>query len=176
MLSSKLKIASSVVFISTLIGCGGGGSSSSGNSSVGSNTSTDNSEVTQVTTVETEITQDNEVTVMRMADLIASDDFEFTNKEQVDVALDLESELIDISQTGARAYVSIYEQYQVLPSGQFYPDAASRVVAGELQDGQFNQRFTAFNDDSSYLIEVWFYNGEPAMQKVQMLVNNKLTW
>ncbi|GLS91279.1 hypothetical protein GCM10007916_23480 [Psychromonas marina] len=177
MLISKIKITSSALFISTLLGCGGGGggSSSAGSASVDSD-STAVSTATQITTPVVEQLDVVESEALRMSELIASDDFQFTSKQQVNVSLDLDNLLAANNQTDARAYVSVYSQYQLLPSGQYYPDASSRVVAGDLQNGQFNQDFIAFNDSDSYLIEVWFYDGEPALQKQQVLLNNQLTW
>ena len=86
-------------------------------------------------------------------------------------------DLLDLnSQTGLRAYVSIYREYKLLSSGQFYPDPSSRVLARELYDGQFNHSFIALNNQSAYLIEVWFYNGKQPIQKEKIIIANILTW
>lgn len=112
---------------------------------------------------------------VEMSELRATADFNFSDKKQVTVSLDLTTVLELNQQTGERAYISIYAEYQLL-AGRFYPDSSTRVLAGELQNGLFNHSFVALNNQSSYLIEVWFYNGETALQKEQQIIGNNLSW
>lgn len=171
----KAKKVSTLLLISTLIGCGGGSGGGAAPTSTTVNVDNNQVESEQIEPVTNAVLPVIE-TDLRMSDLVASDDFKFTNKQQVQVSLDLSELLAVNNQTGKRAYVSVYRDYQRLPSGQFYPLSESRLLAGELNNGQFNHAFVAMNNQSEYLIEVWFYNGDPAIQKQQMLVNNTLTW
>jgi len=111
-----------------------------------------------------------------MSLLVANSEFDFTSKQQIDVTLDLIEELSYTDKIDQRAYVSIYRDYQLLDSGTFYPNASSRIIGGDLQNGIFNHSFVSLNNQSSYLVEVWFYNGEEPIQKEIEVVGNSLTW
>ena len=160
MLNTKVVISG--VFIFSLMGCGGGGGG-------GSSSSTP---VDETPVVEDPVSVLPEEASIDIVDLRASDDFTFTSKDEIDVSLDLSSDL----DSDERAYVSVYSDYSVLDSGEFYADASSRVVAGNLQDSAFNSSFTSLTDQSTYLIEVWSYSGEKPLQKEQTVVDSKLTW
>jgi len=168
---SKVKNITILVLLSTLIGCGGGGGGGAATPPA-STVIVENNE-TVVNTVEVVQVADTE---LPMSELIASADFTFTNKQQINVALDLSELLAVNNQTGQRAYVSIYGDYQLLPSGEIFPQASSRVLAGDLINGQFNHAFIAMNNQNEYLIEVWFYNGQPAIQKQEKVIDNRLSW
>jgi len=113
---------------------------------------------------------------VEMDELRASADFSFSDKNQITVSIDIAKLLAENGQTGARAYLSIYSDYRLLPTEKFYPDASSRVLAGDLSDGTFNQSFVALNEQSDYLIEVWFYNGEQPLQTEKAVIKNSLIW
>lgn len=154
MLNNKIEVAICTLFILNIVGCGG----SSGESTISSSNS-----------IELEA-------IAEMRELVASEDFNFINKYEVTVSLDLTEALDFNDQSGSRAYVSIYGDYQLLTSGIFYPDPSSRVLAGELNNGVFKHSFTALNNHTSYLLDVWFYNGEQPIQKELTLIENNLTW
>lgn len=165
MFNFTIKIAVSVLFMFQLIGCGGSGGGS------------DQAVVTVDDTLTDEETQVLiDAAKVEMGQLVADEAFEFTNKQQINVALDLTDELALNNQTGQRAYVSIYRDYQLLASNEFYPDASSRVIAGELQNGLFNHVFTNLDDQSDYLIEVWFYDGEKPIQQEKSIISAGLIW
>ncbi|WP_413701788.1 hypothetical protein ACLKMH_09720 [Psychromonas sp. KJ10-10] len=63
-----------------------------------------------------------------------------------------------------------------LNTGRFYPDSSSRVISGALDRGIFTESFTAINQQSAYLIEIWFYDGSEPQQEVITLINNELVW
>jgi len=176
------KIVFIIVFTFSLIGCGGGGgdSKSSSGGSVAPSDDTETSEVDgdKVVAVEVEevyVEAPPEATV-EMSELVASNDFSFTSKAEIEVNLDLSEELTSSGQSDLRAYVSVYSDYTLLSNGQFYADSSSRVVAGELNDDQFTSTFTSLQDQSSYLIEVWFYNGDQPLQKEQQIDHDTLIW
>ena len=160
MLNTKVVISS--VFIVSLMGCGGGGGG-------GDSTPTPEPEAP---VIEDPVLALPPVADVAIADLKASDDFTFTSKEEIEVSLDLSSEVT----SGERAYVSVYSDYTLLDSGEFYPNSASRVVAGSLDDGKFSSAFTSLNSQSTYLIEIAYYTGEAPLQKEQTVADNSLTW
>lgn len=169
---SKVKHVTIFAIISTLIGCGGGGSGGGTATTPVDTVIAENNE-TMVNSVENIQVADTE---LAMNELIASDNFTFTNKQKINVELDLTQLLTDNNQTGQRAYVSIYADYQLLPSGEIFPQSSTRVLAGDLINGQFNHDFVAMNNQNEYLIEIWFYNGQPAIQKQEKVIANRLTW
>ncbi len=153
-------ISSSLIF-----SCGGGGDSAPQTSSVHSSppaaATSNNSSV--VATVDTKSDK-------TMQELVAADDFSFTNKQAIQVSISLPEYQEE------RAYISVYSDYQQLKSKRYYPNASSRTLAGGLQQGQFNHSFVTLNKQSSYLVEVWFYDGRDALQKEIVLSNNELSW
>ena len=177
MLNKNIKSVGVFLSLSILIGCGGGGGGSDGSvaSSSESVSQTETISVTEVVTEEpnNEI-QSNTQAELKMSELQAETNFTFSSKNQIEVSIDVNSLLVESDQVGERAYLSIYRDYTILPSGQFYPDSSSRVLAGELSGGVFNQSFVALNNQSSYLVEVWFYNGEKPIQEELSLIANEL--
>jgi len=110
-----------------------------------------------------------------MKDLVASKDFTFTNKAMVTVSLDLSERLAQSGQLNERAYVSIYSQYTMLEDGRFSPTEGARVTAGGMKKGLFKSRFTRFNGQSTFLIDITFSNGDDPIQLEQTVVANTLT-
>lgn len=140
--------------------CGGGG----GDSGSDNNTSpppADN------TIIEQEETPDP---IAELKNLVIDDDFSFTTKEQVSLTVSLDE------YAGQRAYVSLYSDYRQLPSGEYYPVADSRVIAGNLQQGEFNQVFTHLKQQQNYLAEIWLYDLSPPLQRELTLKENTLSW
>lgn len=149
----------------TLSGCGG---ASSGSSSASVQQQEQVSEGgNEPGSAEAEAAMDN---------LVASEEFEFINKNQIVVDLDLSAELANLGMLEQRSYVSIYGAYHELESGDYYVQNANRLLAGDLQDGYFQSLFTRFGEQQQYLVEVWFYNGQPPLQKLVMVQDNRLTW
>jgi hypothetical protein len=172
----KIKILSLLIISSMLFACGGG---SSGNNvtdnSVTSDTGVttdDSATISDSNTPNSE--NDSELTIndsdMTMKLLIAPSKFLFISKENIEVSIsapELEAQ---------RAYISVYSDYQQLPSGRFYPNDNTRTIAGNLIEGKFEGAFISLNDQPIYLVEVWLYDGQDALQKELTISNNKLTW
>ena len=112
----------------------------------------------------------NTKATVTMQELVAADDFLFTTKQSIQVSVSLAEYKIE------RAYISIYSDYQQLPSGRYYPNASSRTIAGNLQQGEFENSFFSLGKQSTFLVEVWLYDGQDPLQKELTLVNNKLVW
>jgi len=180
------KVMLSALFMSSLMGCGGGGGDdpdSIDTAESSSNETLTNDDIAVIEVDRVVAVQQEEVYVeppalatIEMDELIASDDFDFTSKEEITVALDLSDTLSESGQLGLRARVSIYSEYTLLSNGQFYPTQKSLVIAGDLDNGQFNSSFTRLKDQSEYLIDVWFYNGDAPIQQQQTIAANSLVW
>lgn len=143
-----------VYFTALLIGCGG---SKSGN----------NPQVTEPISTIPEVQTDP---VAQMNALIADKDFEFTNKQQISVNVNLKN------YADMLAYVSVYTNFKLLETGVYYPMPDSRVVSGYLRRGQFSQQFTDLKNQQNYLIEIWFYDLSSPLQKELSVTNSELIW
>ena len=111
-----------------------------------------------------------------MKDLVTSKDFTFINKSNVIVTLDLSELLTKSGQLDQRAYLSVYSKYTVLENGELSPTEGSRVTAGRMKNGLFNSRFTRFNAQSTFLVDIAFYNGDEPIRLEQTVVENTLTY
>ena len=165
-LTSKTAI---LFILSALVTACGGGGGNGGGASVDTNVEAD--PVLPVVVIDNSLggAASTKATVT-MQELVAADDFLFTNKQSIQVSLSL-SEYEE-----QRAYISVYGDYQQLPSGRYYPDSNSRTIAGTLQQGEFESSFIALNQQATFLVEIWFYDGQDAIQKEITLANNKLSW
>jgi hypothetical protein len=149
-----LRKRSSLLFFPLLLsGCGSGGE-------------TENSVV-----VDSSVEQKPaEAEPLEMNALVAEANFRFTTKTNVQVKITLND------YQDQRAYVSIYSGYHHLDSGRYYPDSATKIIAGALQKGMFSQAFIGLNNQQQYLVEVWLYDGSEPLQKELLLNNSQLTW
>lgn len=160
MLNAKVVISG--IFIVSLMGCGGGGG----------DTPPASIPEDETPVIEDPVTVLPEEASVAISELKASEDFTFTSKEEVEVSLDLANEV----DTDTRAYVSVYSDYTLLDSGDFYANGSSRVVSGSLEDGQFSSAFISLDGQDTYLIEIAYYTGEAPLQKEQTVTDNSLTW
>lgn len=167
----NIKRTFGLLLASMLIGCGGSDGESSGadGGTGGASAAIEDKQVTPAAV-------DSVKSALEMSELYADPDFDFSSKETVLSSLNLsDSTLLNAAQK-QRAYVSIYRDYQLLPSGRYHPDANSRVLSGALVDGVFDNSFIGLNNQSTYLIEVWFYDGELPLQKEVTVMDGHLTW
>jgi hypothetical protein len=166
----NIKRSSLLAMSVLMISCGGGGGG--GGSSAGADSNATDTNTDSVIPLISNNNSDTESTqpAIEMQDLVASPKFLFTSKQAVEVSVSLSEYQLQ------RAYISVYDDYQQLPSGRFYPDSSSRTVAGDLQQGQFNNTFVSLTNQSTYLVEVWLYDGQDALQKELTLSDNKLLW
>jgi len=132
----------------SLISCGGGGSDDSASNSGSVDQSIDEA--------------------LNINQLVAANDFSFTTKSTIEVAIDL------AQYSDQRAYLNIYRSYQLLDSGQYYPDPASRVLASALTEGKINHSFIGLHQQPEYLIEIWRYDGQLPQQQTVMVVDNRI--
>jgi len=181
MFNKKMKIMMSMLFIFVISACGGSGGGGEAPTTAVTPTATPTPIPTVAATpapvADSDIAQSEvAVAMLAMNNLKAEAGFKFAIKQQVSVALDL-TELLELAQqTGQRAYVSVYHEYTKLPTGGFYPNASSRVLSGEVSDGQFQHSFIRLNNQASYLVEIWFYNGELPIQKELTVAANNISW
>lgn len=95
-----------------------------------------------------------------MSELTVPDGFDYNPVEQHDLN-------IDISHISTnRSFVSVYSRYSERSDATFKPDYSSRLLAGSLNNGQFNSSFTAPISEEAILIEIWFYDGQAPLQQV----------
>lgn len=159
---SALKFLFLLYLSQCLVACG---DSSKGDSSEG-----DNSAQIPEDIINVQIPEETIDPIEQMNTLVASADFNFTSKSNVSVKI----ELVEYQQE--RTFVSLYSDYQRLESGLYYPRSESRLLAGQLENGSFEQDFIKLTQQQSYLVEVWFYDHRPPLQKEIMIIDNTLTW
>lgn len=141
------------------------------------NTTNDTAIKQQTTIDSTEsstIVDDNNIEITNneivMDTLVADEGFTFINKKPIEVTLNFDE------YHNKRAYISIYQQYKTIEDGRLFPVSNSRVLAGPLVQGKFNQAFTQLDNTQTYLVELWFYDGSHSIQNLISLSNNQLTW
>lgn len=130
-----------------------------------------NETVAQLTeNIATDNLSENEEKAFDMDTLVAAENFDFINKEEITVTLNF-AEYKD-----KRGYISVYQAYRTIEDGKLFPLADSRVLAGSLIDGEFRKSFTNLNNTQQFLIELWFYDGTKPIQTEITVVNSQLTW
>ncbi|MFT6926261.1 MAG: hypothetical protein ACJAZP_001871 [Psychromonas sp.] len=164
MLNTILKPFTLLFFCLLLNACGGSGGESESASNI-LESSNETVSVVEPVAVESFVVEEGQ---LQIDYLVAAQDFSFTTKETIEVIVELNDD--------QRAYISVYKDYQLLDSGRYYPDSASRVMGGALQNGSFTQSFTGLNKQSQYLLEVWFYDGSEPLQQEIYVDNNQLIW
>lgn len=162
----RIKIPCLLTVSLMLFSCGGG---SSGGSET-SNTIALNTETNAETNTELETEVAIEEQEMTMQSLIAPSDFLFTSKQSVTVSIS------SPEHKAQRAFISVYDNYQQLPSGRYYPDGNTRTISGNLLEGEFEGSFISLNTKSTYLVELWLDDGQDALQKELSIIDNKLIW
>ncbi|MGF1731714.1 hypothetical protein [Photobacterium kasasachensis] len=67
-------------------------------------------------------------------------------------------------------FLNVYGSYRHAKNGEVVANTSSRIIAGELKDGQFKGRFTATSGLDSVLVEAWFKDGTrlPFRQVIQL--------
>jgi len=67
-------------------------------------------------------------------------------------------------------YLNVYGSYRHTHNGEIVADTSSRIIAGQIKDGQFKGKFTATSGLDSVLVEAWFLDGTriPFRQVVQL--------
>lgn len=88
--------------------------------------------------------------------------------------------MLDIAlNTNEVMYLNVYGRHTQTRNGDVVADTSSRIIAGEIRDGQFKGKFTATSGLNSVLVEAWFLDGTrlPFRQVVQLpqesiIINN----
>lgn len=79
--------------------------------------------------------------------------------------------MLDIAlNTNEVMYLNVYGRHTQARNGDVVADTSSRIIAGEIKDGQFKGKFTATSGLNSVLVEAWFLDGTrlPFRQVVQL--------
>jgi hypothetical protein len=135
-----------VVFL--LIGCGGGGG--------GDDASTSNPDSPADSAVV------NDESSAKFETLVVPDGFNFKSSYPVDI-------VIDLNET-ENMFLSIYGKYSTDATGTPVPDTNSRIIAGEIKNGDFKGTITATSQLKSLLIEAWYVEStqEPFRETVSL--------
>ncbi|MBJ2145280.1 hypothetical protein JC606_02650 [Vibrio sp. IB15] len=154
-----------------LAGCGGGGGGGGG--------STDSPSPSSPATPATPVTATPSPSPVAsaaaeptytMSDLVVPDGFDYSSVEQFDIDIDISS----IS-TG-RSFVTVYSRFSTRDDSTLKPDYSSKVIAGSLNNGVFASNFASPVNHDSLLVEIWFYDGQPPLQKVVSSSNSQIVW
>lgn len=144
-----MKQVISITFITLgLTACGGGDG--------GSSSSTPSSPAEQ----ESSAADTQQPTILTTQQLSVPDGFDY------DPSLVINSN-IDISAFSTqRAYASLYRRYSAGEDQQWIADYSSRIASASLNEGKAKLEVTYGGEVESLLLEIWFYDGTPPLQKI----------
>ena len=149
-----------------LAGCGGGGGGGGGSTASPS----PSSPATPATPSPSPVASAAAVPTYTMSDLVVPDGFDYSSIEQFDIDIDISSISID------RSFVTVYSRFSARDDSTLKPDYSSKVIAGSLNNGVFASNFTSPVSHDSLLVEIWFYDGQPPLQKVVSSSNSQIVW
>ncbi|CAH7002338.1 conserved hypothetical protein [Vibrio chagasii] len=154
-----------------LAGCGGGGGGGGGNTASPSPSSpaTPATPVTATPSPSPVASAAAEPTYT-MSDLVVPDGFDYSSVEQFDIDIDISSISTD------RSFVTVYSRFSARDDSTLKPDYSSKVIAGSLNNGVFASNFASPVSHDSLLVEIWFYDGQPPLQKVVSSSNSQIVW
>ncbi|CAH6994686.1 conserved hypothetical protein [Vibrio chagasii] len=151
-----------------LAGCGGGGGGSTASPSP-SSPATPATPVTATPSPSPVASAAAEPTYT-MSDLVVPDGFDYSSVEQFDIDIDISSISTD------RSFVTVYSRFSARDDSTLKPDYSSKVIAGSLNNGVFASKFASPVNHDSLLVEIWFYDGQPPLQKVVSSSNSQIVW
>ncbi|MGF1851580.1 hypothetical protein ACPV5I_06890 [Vibrio gigantis] len=152
-----------------LAGCGGGGGGGGG-STASPSPSSPATPATPATPSPSPVASAAAVPTYTMSDLVVPDGFDYSSIEQFDIDIDISSISID------RSFVTVYSRFSARDDSTLKPDYSSKVIAGSLNNGVFASNFTSPVSHDSLLVEIWFYDGQPPLQKVVSSSNSQIVW
>ena len=166
MLTSKIKkFIIGTALCTTLAGCGGGGGGG------GTASPSPSSPATPATPVAaTPSPSPAAVSTHTMSNLVVPDGFDYSSVEQFDIDIDISSISTD------RSFVTVYSRFSAGDDSTLKPDYSSKVIAGSLNNGVFASNFASPVSHDSLLVEIWFYDGQPPLQKVVSSSNSQIVW
>ena len=155
-----------------LAGCGGGGGGGSTASPSPSSPATPAAPATPVaaTPSPSPVASAAAVPTYTMSDLVIPDGFDYSSVEQFDIDIDISSISTD------RSFVTVYSRFSAGDDSTLKPDYSSKVIAGSLNNGVFASNFASPVSHDSLLVEIWFYDGQPPLQKVVSSSNSQIVW
>lgn len=157
-----------------LAGCGGGGGGGGG-STASPSPSSPASPAAPATPVAatpspSPVASAAAVPTYTMSDLVVPDGFDYSSVEQFDIDIDISSISTD------RSFVTVYSRFSARDDSTLKPDYSSKVIAGSLNNGVFASNFASPVSHDSLLVEIWFYDGQPPLQKVVSSSNSQIVW
>lgn len=149
-----------------LAGCGGGGGGGGGSTASPS----PSSPATPATPSPSPVASAAAEPTYTMSDLVVPDGFDYSSVEQFDIDIDISSISTD------RSFVTVYSRFSARDDSTLKPDYSSKVIAGSLNNGVFASNFASPVNHDSLLVEIWFYDGQPPLQKVVSSSNSQIVW
>lgn len=153
-----------------LAGCGGGGGGGSTASPSPSSPSSPATPAAPATPSPSPVASAAAVPTYTMSDLVVPDGFDYSSVEQFDIDIDISSISTD------RSFVTVYSRFSARDDSTLKPDYSSKVIAGSLNNGVFASNFASPVSHDSLLVEIWFYDGQPPLQKVVSSSNSQIVW
>lgn len=155
----RLHRLAKVVFISclvSLVGCGGGGGSSSGPESTATHAAQPSSEAQAINEEQTANEEQLLGEAVKSGTAVISVPAGFNFSTSYTVAVD-----VDISnRTTDRAYLSLCDDYTQLEDDSFVVNYENCSIRTALESGVYESSLTLANNTSQMLSIIWFYTGE----------------
>lgn len=126
-----------------LFGCGGGGGDDGGSTSAASPEASP-----AAPEVSDSVSGAAPVTVSKFEDLVIPDNYDLVTTYDMPIKIDLD--------TSEPMSLSVYCDYNVADDGTLTPIASSRIISGQIENGDFNGVIAATSSVKSLLIEAWY--------------------
>ncbi|PSV31186.1 MULTISPECIES: hypothetical protein [unclassified Photobacterium] len=130
-----------------LFGCGGGGGDDGGSTSAASPEASPEASPA-APEVSDSVSGAAPVTVSKFEDLVIPDNYDLITTYDMPIKIDLN--------TSEPMSLSVYCDYNVADDGTLTPIASSRIISGQIENGDFNGVIAATSSVKSLLIEAWY--------------------
>lgn len=110
------------------------------------------------------------VAAVKMEDLVVPDGFSYDPMGNYTMDIDISNISTE------RAFVSVYSRFSARDDSSYKPDYSSKVIAGSMNGGEFNSNFSAPSVNEEFLVEVWFFDNQPPLQRVFSTANAQILW
>lgn len=145
-----------------LASCGSGGQSNTPNNTNDNNTAANSSEIN---------ISNAPSTAIKTEDLVAQENFNFSTKRKVAIAVDLGTQQAQ----GTRYQVNFYTHYNI-SENTYTPHFKTQFTSGTVINGQFNQTVQLNKNTTKVLAELWTYDGEAPTQAIINIEDDSIVW
>ena len=104
-------------------------------------------------------------TITSTSQLIAPKDMKFISHKGISLAVDINN------QGGGPAYLSVYSNYQYGGNNTWLINHDSRIIASSMGNSQIDHDFAIPQHLKKLLVQVWFYDGRPALSHEITIAN-----